>query len=127
RRGQTQEVLLNEHGRHSLTELRQLVADLERQAQVIDELARWTADLILGGARLLACGNGGSAAEAQHFASELVGRYCAERRPLPALALSADGSLPTCISNDYSPDAALARQVIGTSRPGGLLLRLGNS
>jgi D-sedoheptulose 7-phosphate isomerase len=108
-------------------DLRRLAEYLEKEAAVVDELARWTSALIVGGARLLACGNGGSAAEACHFATELVGRYAAERRPLPALALPADGSLLTCIANDYSVDLVFARQVQAFGQPGDLLVGLTTS
>jgi D-sedoheptulose 7-phosphate isomerase len=63
------------------------------------------------GGRLFTCGNGGSAADAQHLAAELVGRYSCDRRPLAASALSVDPSVVTCISNDYSFDDVFARQV----------------
>lgn len=63
------------------------------------------------GGRLFTCGNGGSAADAQHLVAELVGRYSRERRPLAASALSVDPSVLTCISNDYSFDDVFARQV----------------
>jgi D-sedoheptulose 7-phosphate isomerase len=63
------------------------------------------------GGRLFTCGNGGSAADAQHLAAELVGRYSRDRRPLAATALSVDPSVVTCISNDYSFDDVFARQV----------------
>jgi D-sedoheptulose 7-phosphate isomerase len=115
------------HFGDALAEFRLLFAHLERSAAAIDSLAHWTADLIAGGARLLVCGNGGSAAEAQHFATELLGRFKAERRPLPALALSADGALLTCISNDYSAEQVFARQVLGFGRPGDLLVALTTS
>src|SRR6266567_4062040 len=65
------------------------------------------------GGKLLICGNGGSAAEAAHFATELVGRYAKTRVSLPAIALSADGSLITCIGNDFGYDQIFARQVAG--------------
>jgi D-sedoheptulose 7-phosphate isomerase len=113
--------------RRAAAELGRLAGQLERTAHEVDALARWTADLILGGSRLLVCGNGGSAAEALHFATELVGRYKAERRPLPALALPADGTLLTCICNDYSADAIFARQVAGLGRPDDLLVALTTS
>ncbi len=111
----------------ALADVRRLFETLDTEAHALDNLARWTADLILGGARLLVCGNGGSAAEAQHFATELVGRYCAERRSLPALALTADGALLTCIGNDYGADAVFARQVQGLGRAGDLLVGLSTS
>jgi D-sedoheptulose 7-phosphate isomerase len=63
------------------------------------------------GGRVFSCGNGGSAADAQHLAAELVGRYSRERRPLAATALSVDPSVVTCIGNDYSFDDLFARQV----------------
>jgi D-sedoheptulose 7-phosphate isomerase len=111
----------------AVAELENLLAAIGERAGTLDELAKWTADLVLGGARLLVCGNGGSAAEAQHFATELLGRYCQERRPLPALALVADGSLLTCIANDYSADSIFARQVQGLGSPGDLLVGLTTS
>lgn len=74
------------------------------------------------GGKLLICGNGGSAAEAAHFATELVGRYAKSRRSLPAIALSSDGSLVTCIGNDFGYDQIFSRQVAGLARPGDLLV-----
>ncbi len=79
------------------------------------------------GGRLLACGNGGSAAQAQHLTAELVGRYCTERRPLSAIALHADTSSLTAISNDYGAEQAFARQVRAHGRPGDVLLALSTS
>ncbi len=88
-------------------------------------------DLILAtlrrGGKLLVCGNGGSAAEAAHFATELVGRYQKTRRPLPAIALSSDGSLLSCIGNDFGYDQVFARQVAGLAQPGDLLVVLTSS
>jgi D-sedoheptulose 7-phosphate isomerase len=79
------------------------------------------------GGKLLICGNGGSAAEAAHFSTELVGRYAKDRRALPAIALSADGSLLTCVVNDYGYEHAFSRQVAGFARPGDLLVVLTTS
>ncbi len=88
-------------------------------------------DLILAtlhrGGKLLICGNGGSAAEAAHFATELVGRYAKTRRSLPAVALSSDGSLLSCIGNDFGYAQVFARQVSGLARPGDLLVVLTSS
>jgi D-sedoheptulose 7-phosphate isomerase len=88
-------------------------------------------DLILAtlqrGGKLLICGNGGSAAEAAHFATELVGRYQKNRRSLPAVALSSDGSLLSCIGNDYGFEQVFARQVAGLGRPGDLVVVLSSS
>jgi D-sedoheptulose 7-phosphate isomerase len=98
-----------------------------RQAGV---LARWGADLAwhLGqGGRLLVAGNGGSAAEAQHLAAELVGRLRTERAPLSAIALTPDSSAVTAIGNDYGFEEVFARQVRAHGRPGDVLLVLSTS
>ena len=88
-------------------------------------------DMILAtlkrGGKLLIAGNGGSAAEAGHFSTELVGRYAKSRRSLPAVALSADGSLVTCIGNDYGYEQVFARQIAGLGRPGDLVVVLTSS
>jgi D-sedoheptulose 7-phosphate isomerase len=79
------------------------------------------------GGKLLLCGNGGSAAEAAHFATELVGRYAKTRRSLPAIALSSDGSLVTCIGNDFGYEQVFARQIAGLAKPGDLVVVLTSS
>jgi D-sedoheptulose 7-phosphate isomerase len=79
------------------------------------------------GGKLLICGNGGSAAEAAHFSTELVGRYNAKRRSLPSIALSSDGSLLSCIGNDYGFDQAFARQIEGLGKPGDLVVVITSS
>jgi D-sedoheptulose 7-phosphate isomerase len=114
-------------GVRAVADFKQLATELERQVDVLDGPARWAAELLAGGARLLVCGNGGSAAEAQHFATELVGRYQNDRRPLAAHALSADGALLTCIANDYAADNIFARQVLALGQPGDLLVGLSTS
>lgn len=79
------------------------------------------------GGRLFACGNGGSAAEAQHLTAELTGRFRAERRPLSAIALHAETSSLTAIGNDYGPEEMFARQLVAHGRPGDVLLALSTS
>jgi D-sedoheptulose 7-phosphate isomerase len=74
------------------------------------------------GGRLYAFGNGGSAADAQHLAGELIGRYRRERRALPAVALSVDPSVMTCIGNDYGFDDVFARQVGALAGPGDVVV-----
>ena len=69
------------------------------------------------GGVLYAFGNGGSAADAQHLVGELIGRYRRERRPLPAVALSTDPTVTTCVANDYSFDNVFSRQVTALARP----------
>jgi len=93
----------------------------------IDRAGDLILDTLKRGGKLLICGNGGSAAEAGHFSTELVGRYAKNRRSLPAIALSADGSLVTCIGNDYGYEQAFARQIAGLAQPGDLLVVLTSS
>jgi D-sedoheptulose 7-phosphate isomerase len=101
---------------HALTTLR---AEIDRAGDLM------LATLRRG--KLLICGNGGSAAEAAHFATELVGRYAKNRRSLPAVALSSDGSLLSCIGNDYGYDQVFARQIEGLAQPGDLVVVLTSS
>jgi D-sedoheptulose 7-phosphate isomerase len=96
----------------------------------LDRVERWgerLAAVLLGGGRLLACGNGGSAAEAQHLVAELVGRFGTERPALSALALSSDSCSLSAIANDYGWCQGLARQVRAHGRPGDVLLALSTS
>ncbi|MDG9719879.1 SIS domain-containing protein [Streptomyces sp. DH24] len=96
----------------------------------LDRIADWgaaLADALTGGARLLAAGNGGSAAQAQHLTAELVGRYRQERRAYSAIALHAETSSVTAIGNDYGFDHVYARQVTAHGRPGDVLLLLSTS
>jgi len=103
---------------------------IESLALIRDEINR-AAEIILravrAGNKLLICGNGGSAAEAGHFSTELVGRYFKNRRSLPAVALSADGALLTCIGNDYGYDAVFARQIEGLAKPGDVVVGITSS
>jgi D-sedoheptulose 7-phosphate isomerase len=82
---------------------------------------------LVGNGRILACGNGGSAADAQHFAAELVGRFEMERQGLAAIALTTDSSILTAVSNDYGFDEVFARQVHALGRSGDLLLAISTS
>ncbi|MFI6043854.1 SIS domain-containing protein [Nocardia sp. NPDC051321] len=94
------------------------------------EIRRWgreLAEVLDNGGRLLACGNGGSAAEAQHLTGELVGRFRNERRPLSAIALHADTSAGTAIVNDYGEHELFARQVRAHGRADDVLILLSTS
>jgi D-sedoheptulose 7-phosphate isomerase len=105
----------------------QSLLDLERHAQRLDRWGERLAGVLLDGGRLLAAGNGGSAAQAQHLAAELVGRYQDERAPLSALALTSDGCAVSAISNDYGWTQGLARQVLAHGRRGDVLIALSTS
>jgi D-sedoheptulose 7-phosphate isomerase len=91
----------------------------------------WAADLIVrtfaAGGRLLVCGNGGSAADAQHIAAEFVGRFLKDRAPYCAIALNTNTSALTAIGNDYGFDEVFARQVHAHGRPGDVLLAISTS
>ncbi|WP_280251055.1 D-sedoheptulose-7-phosphate isomerase [Nocardia abscessus] len=107
-----------------------LRAALERTSSVAPDIRRWgreLADILDNGGRLLACGNGGSAAEAQHLTGELVGRFRSERRPLSAIALHTDTSAGTAIVNDYGETELFARQVRAHGRPDDVLVLLSTS
>ena len=93
-------------------------------------LMRWGREMaarLPAGGRLLAAGNGGSAAEAQHLTAELVGRYRTDRDPFSAIALCAESSSVTAISNDYGYEEVFARQVVAHGRPQDILILLSTS
>lgn len=114
-------------GRAHLSALARALAQMELELERIDAWGRRLARVLAGGGRLLAVGNGGSAAQAQHLTSELVGRYRDDRPPLSALALHAETSAFTAICNDFGNDAAFARQVRAHGRPGDVLMALSTS
>ena len=97
--------------RHDLEEHRAVAAAMDDLMPLVAEVTRRLCDAFGKGGRLYTFGNGGSAADAQHLAAELIGRYKRERRPLPAVALSVDPSVVTCVANDYSYEDVFARQV----------------
>jgi type III pantothenate kinase len=116
------------HGSEAhLAALDDAVRSLRAERGRVDALGEWLAERLLGGARLLAVGNGGSAAEAQHLTAELVGRFGTERRPLSAIPLHADGSTVTAIANDYGAEQVFARQVEAHGRRGDVLVALSTS
>ena len=96
-------------------------------APVVHEWGQRLAAVFTAGGKLLVCGNGGSAAEAQHLTGELLGRFREERRPLPAIALTADSSAVTAIVNDYGAEELFARQVQAYGRRGDVLVALSTS
>ncbi len=104
-----------------------MLGGLKQQAALIDEITRVISGALGEGHKLLICGNGGSACQAQHFAAELVGRYRAPRPGLPALALAADGALMSCLGNDFSFADVFARQVETMGQPGDALVALSTS
>ena len=85
------------------------------------------ADSLRAGGKILACGNGGSAADAAHFMTELLCRFCLDRHSLPGVALTNDGSFLTATSNDYGFDAVFSRQVEGLGNEGDVLVGISTS
>lgn len=107
-------------------------AELKRQAvhsltQPIQDAVDAIYACILAGGKVLACGNGGSAADAQHFAAEFVGRFERNRRELAAISLSTDTSILTAVANDEDFNAVFAKQVRALGRPGDVLLAISTS
>ena len=100
---------------------------LHADAPRIGRWGRHLAGVLRDGGRLLAAGNGGSAAQAQHLTAELVGRYRDDRPPFSAIALCAEASAVTAIGNDYGIEELFARQVRAHGRPGDVLLALSTS
>ncbi len=112
----------------ALMELSRLAAVVAAPlAAQVAEAGRIVAACLAEGGKVLACGNGGSAADAQHFVAELVGRMSRERRALPALALSSDPSVVTALGNDYGFEHVFARQVEALGRPGDVLVAISTS
>jgi D-sedoheptulose 7-phosphate isomerase len=110
-----------------LRALRRALASFEWEIDRLDRLGAELGALLLEGGRLLAVGNGGSAAHAQHLTAELVGRYRTERPPFSAISLHAETSALTAIANDYGFEEAFARQVRAHGRPGDMLVALSTS
>jgi D-sedoheptulose 7-phosphate isomerase len=100
---------------------------LEIMPQSIAEAIGLMYEALSAGKKVLACGNGGSAADAQHFAAELVGRFERERKELSAIALTTDTSIITAIGNDYSFDVIFSKQVRALGQPGDILLGISTS
>lgn len=96
-------------------------------AEPIARAGTLLAEALRGGGKVLACGNGGSAADAQHFAAELLNRFEIERAPLAAVALTTDSSTLTSIANDYAYEQVFAKQVRGLGRRGDVLLAISTS
>ncbi len=100
---------------------------LETMPKVIEETGQLMVNALKDGKKVLVCGNGGSAADAQHFAAELINRFETERAPLPAIALTTDSSNITSIANDYSYDEVFSKQVMALGQPGDILIAISTS
>jgi D-sedoheptulose 7-phosphate isomerase len=107
--------------------LKQMLLDNEDFKRIIQDIAdQWVHTFEQGG-KILFCGNGGSAADAQHLAAELSGRYFFDREPLPAEALHVNSSYLTAVANDYSYDEVYARMIRAIGKAGDILIALSTS
>ena len=103
------------------------LAAAEALAPAVARAVELLAECLLGDGRILACGNGGSAADAQHFAAEMIGRFERERPELPAISLATDTSILTAVANDYSYEQIFAKQVRALGASGDALLAISTS
>lgn len=110
-----------------LEEHLELFRRLDALTPRIEAAARLMSEALLQGHKLLFCGNGGSAADSQHLASEFSGRFVRDRRPLAAIALTTDSSALTCIANDYSFDEVFARQLLALGNRADCLIAISTS
>ena len=110
---------------HDSISTKQAAADL--LAEPLATAAQMITQCLLGGGKILSCGNGGSAGDAQHFSSEMLNRFEMERPGLPAVALTTDSSTLTSIANDYSYDQVFSKQVSALGQQGDILLAISTS
>jgi len=96
-------------------------------SEPIEHVAEQLTACVRDGAKIMICGNGGSAADSQHFATELVGRFLRERRSLPAIALTTDSSILTAVANDYGYEDVFSRQINALGQSGDCLIALSTS
>ena len=107
---------------HDLSALEETVKRCHSLVPAVEAAGRALAERVKEGSKVLTCGNGGSAADAMHLAEEMTGRYRENRRSLPALSLSADGTALTCIGNDWSFEDVFSRQVEAFGQAGDALV-----
>src|SRR5476651_430802 len=100
---------------------------MELLAPYIDQASQFMVNALLNEGKMLSCGNGGSAGDAQHFSSELLNRFERERPSLPAIALTTDTSTITAIANDYSYEEIFSKQIKALGQPGDVLLAISTS
>ena len=111
----------------AITDHLEVIKTIPAQQELLERIARAMTQTLTQGGKILWCGNGGSAADCQHLAAEIVGRFRRERRGLPSVALTTDSSILTAVANDYGYDAVFARQVEAIGQPGDLLVGISTS
>lgn len=110
-----------------VAEHQEVIAELADRAAEIDAIVAAVAECLRSGHRVYTLGNGGSAADAQHIAAELLGRFKLDRQAMPAMALTTDTSTLTAVANDLGYEQIFARQVAGLARPGDVVWALSTS
>jgi D-sedoheptulose 7-phosphate isomerase len=113
--------------KHAQEHMRVVSESMSQLARPIAQAAEVLTQALLAGGKVLACGNGGSATDASHFAAEMIGRLERERPGLPALALTGDAAVMTAIGNDYAFDVVFAKQVHALGAAGDVLLAISTS
>lgn len=113
--------------RHALDEHVEVLNKTRSEFHRLEPIAAAMIETLRSGGKILWCGNGGSAADAQHLAAELVGRFKHERAAIPSIALNANTSILTAIGNDYGYDIVFSRQVEALGNPGDLLIGISTS
>jgi len=113
--------------RHFAASIETKTASADVLPEAITRAGESMVQCLLSDGKILSCGNGGSAGDAQHFSSELLNRFERERPPLPAVALTTDSSTLTSIANDYSYDEVFSKQVRALGRDGDILLAISTS
>lgn len=105
----------------------QVFSTLKDEIDLINTIGLKLASCLESGGKILFCGNGGSSSDSQHLAGELMGRFISNRMALPAIALSSDSAVVSCIANDFGYDYVFSRQVEALARPGDVLVGLSTS
>jgi D-sedoheptulose 7-phosphate isomerase len=111
----------------AVDELVAALVEFRSLARSVDEIAQVVIGALRAGNKVLACGNGGSATTATHLTEELVGRYKADRRSLPAISLAVDPALITCIANDFGYECVFSRQIEGLADRGDIVVAFSTS
>jgi len=111
----------------ALQEHLEVIRQTEAQLPVLEAIAQAMTSALRAGGKILWCGNGGSAADSQHLAAEIVGRFRRERRGLASIALTTDSSILTSVANDYGFEAVFARQVEALGNRGDVLVGISTS
>ncbi|QKF61587.1 D-sedoheptulose 7-phosphate isomerase [Campylobacter curvus] len=120
-------MLINEMIKNEFNAHLQTLNETAKMSEQLQKACEMVVGALKNGGKILICGNGGSAADAQHFAAELTGRYKSERKPLAGIALTTDTSALTAIGNDYGYDTVFSRQLEALAREGDLLVAISTS